>query len=616
MTARVVVEAVTDPDEVAIHQEIAEREATLRALPVVERFLPQHYEPVADLVARLPVAQQEGVTHRLLDRHQGVLPGLRAETWRQEVALAHVRPELAAVAQALAGRKPSDVGTDPACAQACRALADVLVRADKATAAAAEGALRRLFLQFKAQQPGAKLWDRARAEARAAAQGGSPLAESAFHDPEAWPEAVDGAALLTDLAAVFRRHLILPHRAPEALALWVVYTYIEDVFDVSPYLAITSPTLRCGKSTALRVLRRLVRRAWPVIFPTPSTVYRMIADVHPSLLIDEVDAFLDNEELRGVLDSGHERELAWVPRTVSVKSEDGGTELVVERFPTFCPKAFGVIGKLPPSLHDRSIEIPMKRKRRDEPVERLRRNRPDLEPLRRQAARWAEDHREALREAEPALPDALNDRTADNWEPLLAIADLAGGDWPALAREAAVALSAGGVDEEERAGVQVLADIRAVFAQQRREHLSSAQLVSFLTEPPDSRWREWGKDGRPLSQHKLAKLVRSFGVRPKNHWFPGGQVLKGYHLSDFADPFSRYLNPLAALDTHESEGLGMKNDPLGGAGLAGAKPVVTHGNFRQIAPLADTNLAEGVRAERVPRTPFLPKPQGPERSAS
>ena len=118
------------------------------------------------------------------------------------------------------------------------------------------------------------------------------------------------------------------------------------------------------------------------------------------------DSFLrDNEDLRGVLNSGHTQATAYVIRTVGEDHEP-------RRFGTWAPKAIALIGSLPATLADRSIDIRMQRKRPGDRVERFRdrRHGPALDVLCRKAARWAADHLAVLADADPDLPEALNDR--------------------------------------------------------------------------------------------------------------------------------------------------------------------------------------------------------------
>lgn len=357
---------------------------------------------------------------------------------------------------------------------------------------------------------------------------GRPLA---LADADPWPEPVDGTALLDGLVATFHRFVALPEGAPEALALWVVHTHAVDAADVTPRLALASPTRRCGKSTTLAILGGLVARPLPAANITPAGLFRAVEAYRPTLLIDEADTFLaDASELRGLLNAGHYRPSAVVVRPV-------GDDHEVRAFNVWAPVAVALIGRLPATLEDRSIVIPMRRRRPDEEVEKLRLDRlGELEPLRRMAARWAQDHLEALRGADPAVPPGLHDRAADNWRPLLAIADAAGGEWPQRAREAAWVLSGAGAEEGEgEAGTMILADVKAVFDARGVDRLGTAELLKALHAMEDRPWGEWSK-GHPMTPHALARLLKPFGVRPRHD-----RDWRGYYAADFEEPWRRYL---------------------------------------------------------------------------
>ncbi len=240
-------------------------------------------------------------------------------------------------------------------------------------------------------------------------------ASVALADPELWPESVDGAVLLAALAQTFTRFAVLAEGAATAFALWTVFAHAHDAADVSPLLALVSPEKRCGKTTALTVLSRLVPRPLAASNITPAALFRAVEKWRPTLLVDEADSFLrEREELRGILNAGHTRGTAYVIRTVGEDHEPA-------KFSTWGPKAVALIGNLTDTLQDRSIVVPMQRKTPAEKVERLRLGSLDLEDVLRQAARWAADHREALRNADPDVPDGLNDRVADNWRTLLTL---------------------------------------------------------------------------------------------------------------------------------------------------------------------------------------------------
>jgi putative DNA primase/helicase len=279
-------------------------------------------------------------------------------------------------------------------------------------------------------------------------------------EDERWQHRVDGKILLDEAVGLIERHVVLPQHSSQAIVLWIAFSHSLDLWQFSPRLAFVSPEKRCGKTTALAIVQRLVPRPLPAANITSAAVFRTIESACPTLLIDEADTFLTgNDELRGVLNSGHNRATAFVVRTV-------GEDHQPAKFGTWAPVAIAMIGKLPDTLHDRSIVVPLRRKKPGEIVERCRFDRSEeFDALRRKLRRWVEDARRGLLQWDGDVPASLHDRAADNWWALLAVADAAGGHWPQTARQAAVALSSGGEDAES-AAVLLLHDMYVLFAQQ------------------------------------------------------------------------------------------------------------------------------------------------------
>jgi hypothetical protein len=358
-------------------------------------------------------------------------------------------------------------------------------------------------------------------------------------------EAVDGAALLDQLRSVFRRYIVLPPGADIALALWALHAWTHDAFEISPICCLTSPTKRCGKTNLLILLQFLCPRSELSANVTSASIFRYVEAVRPTLLIDEADSFLgDNEELRGILNSGHTKAGASVTRVV----EEGG-EHVVRRFSTWAPKAIALIKKLPDTLADRSIVVHLMRKPRDAVVERLRkRDCDEFKELRSRAARWADDHLARLVDLDPPVPDTLHDRAADNWRPLLAIADLVGGHWPQLARQAACQLT--DVEQDGATNVTLLMDIRTAFGD--AEVMKSADLVAKLTSDPESPWSEYNR-GKPLTQRGLARLLADFRIIPETVHPPGLSHGKGYKRMWFEELWASYCPADIALHPSSSK---------------------------------------------------------------
>src|SRR5271169_2960845 len=233
---------------------------------------------------------------------------------------------------------------------------------------------------------------------------------------------------------------------------------------------------------------------------------------------------------------------AFATLTMNVKTGDGGYE--PGEFSCWAPLALAGIGDLPETVRDRSIEIEMKRKLATETVKRLRRrDGADLNDLARKLARWSLDSIDKLRTAEPKMPDGLNDRAADAWEPLVAVADLAGANCPNRAKAAALALSGDDLAgaKEEDIDTMLLCDIRDAFASRVSDKLSGEALTAFLTGLEGRPWAEW-KNSKPLTKNQLSRRLKKYGVVSGALELGGDQGrLKGYRLADFEDVFTRYL---------------------------------------------------------------------------
>lgn len=355
-----------------------------------------------------------------------------------------------------------------------------------------------------------------------------------------WGHPVSTGELLDAMVAAVGRHVILRPPAAVAVALWITHTWVAGRFQHTPRLGITSPAKRCGKSTLLDVLRATCHRPLKADNISASGVFRTVEALSPlTLLLDEADAFLgDNEELRGVLNSGFERS-GEVIRVVEVNGEHQPI-----RFHTFAPLALAGIGALPGTLEDRAVPIVLQRKGANETATKLREAgaRDALAELARKAARWSSDRGRALRQ-DPVIPDAMGDREGDITVPLLSIADDAGGLWPSRARAALLDLF--GKREAEggnaEAGALLLADLRDLFREQGASRLTSADIVKALGQMEERPWPEW-KQGKPITAVQLARLLRPFHVKPENMRVTGvNGVSKGYTADSFGDAWARYL---------------------------------------------------------------------------
>lgn len=366
------------------------------------------------------------------------------------------------------------------------------------------------------------------------------------------------AELLDDIVCHVRRYVILSGEQAILCALWVVHTFAIEAADVTPYLIVTSPERRCGKSRLLEVLRGLVLRAWYVVRPSEAVLFRKLA-IGFVLVLDEYDAIFSTaakdstEGIRATLNAGFER------GAVVSRCEDHGKELV--DFEVFGPKVLGGIGDPPDTVRDRGFVISLRRARRTEPRERFRRRKagPVAEEIRRRIEAWAETPGTiaALKRAEPALPEALNDRAQDAAEALLAIADLAAGPWPERARTALCALAGEAAEDEveDTSGVAVLRDLAVVFESAMfmfAKGATTEALIRELHAVEGAPWKKWNK-GEGLDSNSLARLVKKFHIRSwKKRWRSGDEPRAGYHKADIVEAAERYVPP-APKDADEDE---------------------------------------------------------------
>lgn len=414
-----------------------------------------------------------------------------------------------------------------------RRLSEALTGTDRlAREFARERAVRALSGKVKA--PG-RLVDAALGVADQEADGDLQGRPVALPEVEPWLDPVDGAELLEGIGDHLARHMALTPGAREVLALFAVVTHAMPAFQVAPYVALESPTPECGKSRLLELLRPLVLRGWHTLMPSTAVLFRVLEQYGPTVLMDESEAVRTGRgeaalNVRDLLLGGYRRG-ATVPRCV-------GDTHQVHFFEVFGPKVFALVGELPAALRSRCIRIPIRRRRPDEQVEPVT---PAVEvralELARRARRWAEDHLEELKAVEVVLPEGVEDRAAEVWSPLFAVATVAGGEWPRLAAEALEALSGGRSEADARE--LLLADLRELF--EGEEAIPSAALVEALAAMEDRPWPEW-RHGKPITTRQLAAMLRGFDVRPRDVWTAEG-ARKGYRARDLADAWGRYLPP-------------------------------------------------------------------------
>jgi hypothetical protein len=344
--------------------------------------------------------------------------------------------------------------------------------------------------------------------------------------------------LLEAIAAFVSSYVVLSEAQISAIALWTLHTHAFDASECTPYISVTSAEKASGKTRLLEALELVVANAWLTGRVTPAVLARKVHAERPTLLLDETDAtFAGDPEfgqvLRGLLNSGYRR---GGKSSVCVGQRANISYIDLD---TFAPKALAGLGDLPDTVASRSIRIILKRKAPNETVERFRRREAieSGEPLRQWAADWGERFVDELASATPDLPSELPDRAADSWEPLFAIADLAGEEWPGRARASAQELSGEALDDAS-IGVRLLQDCRAAF--NGHDHLATKDLIASLVENEEAPWGGWHK-GSPISPRALANLLEPFGVRPRTVRLSSDETARGYARESLEDPWNRYL---------------------------------------------------------------------------
>jgi 5S rRNA maturation endonuclease (ribonuclease M5) len=351
-------------------------------------------------------------------------------------------------------------------------------------------------------------------------------------DVEPWPEAVNGAEILDAIANRFENYAVLPEGAADMLPLWSAHTHVYKLFQISPRLNISAPTQECGKTTLRNCVSLFCARAVRTDNMTTAVMFRLVSGHSPTILADECDKWLFiNEELRGLICSGHEKGGA------VMRCEGDSNEL--RKFGCYAPFVLAAIGALPSQLHSRSICIRLERATREEIKKRSRFDLEHVEyemELNRKLARWTTDNRERIRSCDPKLPEHLFNRIADNWRVLFAIAEVAGGDWPQRCADALVKLTTR-EDQRESLRVMLLVDIQQVFTGER---MFSKDLVEQLAELKERPWPEICR-GKPITERWLARNLVDFGIHPKLLRIGEGNPARGYELADFGQALSRYL---------------------------------------------------------------------------
>lgn len=351
---------------------------------------------------------------------------------------------------------------------------------------------------------------------------------------------VDGAALLREVYDYVGRFVAYPSmQARTAHTLWIAHTHFMDVWDTTPRLAFLSPEPGSGKSRALEAMEFLVPNPVIAVNVSPAYLFRKIGseDGRPTVLYDEIDTVFgpkarENEETRGLLNAGYRKQ------AVAGRCVVKGKTVETEELPAYCAVAMAGLGSLPDTILTRSVIIRMRRRAPGETVEpyRQRINGPEAERIRTRLEQWARCVEGDIEF--PTMPDEVQDRNADVWEALIAIADAAGEEWPELARNAAVTLVTQNREDSGSLNVQLLRDMKRVFAD--REQMTTDAIVTALTNLEDAPWHDL--KGKALDARGLAWRLRQYEVTP-GVIRVGMTTARGYTREGLADAWSRYVCP-------------------------------------------------------------------------
>lgn len=361
-----------------------------------------------------------------------------------------------------------------------------------------------------------------------------------FPETEPFPDPIDPALLLTEIAALIMRYVVLGEEQANTAALWVAHTYLTDVFDTSPIAIINAPEKACAKTLFQTLLARISYRPLPAANASASALFRGVELWKPTIFFDEADTFFrDNKELQGMVNAGYKR------GGYVLRSEAKGDSFEPRVFSVYSAKSIAGIAlekHLPDSTMSRGIVFNLRRKLAHESVERMRHADSGVfEVIASKLARFALDYSQQVRLARPVLPDALSDRDQDNWEPLLAIAECAGPEWLQRATEAALMISSAN-EATVSTGNELLADIQQVFEMKCVEKISTADLIEALVRDDENSWAAYNR-GKPITPRQLARHLAVYGISSKTVRMGPRNTPKGFDVAQFADAFARYLSP-------------------------------------------------------------------------
>lgn len=359
------------------------------------------------------------------------------------------------------------------------------------------------------------------------------------------------AGVIGEVAEFIAKYIVLPRTSILVISAWVAASWLMDVWDRFPHLAISSPEKRCGKTLLLELLALIVNKPRTTTNISPAALYRVVQQQKPTLLMDECQSLKRrgseaSEVMREILNAG-------IGKDAKVTRCGGKDHDRIDEFSVYSPKVFAMIGEPDGVLADRCLPVAMKRKTEDDHVERYRSRQVKAagEALQSKLKEWAKENEEGVKTTYDAQEpfDIDNDRMADLLTPLQAVLVVIGGDEALMElRGYATDLDARDREQETQSpGVQLLAACREIYEELKKKgkkFLQTDALISLLVDRDEEPWHRWN-DGDPISREKLAWLLRPYGIRSKRD---KGQQHKGYFSCDFEESWKRYLSSPASLE--------------------------------------------------------------------
>ncbi|WP_062844248.1 DUF3631 domain-containing protein [Psychrobacter sp. PAMC27889] len=374
-------------------------------------------------------------------------------------------------------------------------------------------------------------------------------------DTEPYQTPVNGAMVADEIYKLVTRHIACTDAVAIASTLWIIFTWVIEASHIAPIAWINAPEKRCGKSQLLTLIALMSKRSLPSSNITAAALFRCIEKYKPTLIIDEVDTFVnDNEDLRGVLNAGHSRDNPYIIRCAGDDNEP-------KEFYVYGAKALSGIGKIPSTLMDRSISLTLRRKLSNEHRDRVRDlSRDTTNTIKAKLARWSDDNLQVVKDATPLLPKAINDRMQDNWEILLKVAAILGDEWLQHANSACIEIS--GIEHDEPSlNEQLLIDIKVIFELKKVTRIFSDDLITALCADPEMNWSTYNR-GKPITQKQVSNRLGEYNISPKQMRTANGNR-RGYDIAYFQDTFKRYLSAISsqsvtALQVNDSKGYSEK----------------------------------------------------------